>query len=313
MAKTKIDVSIIIPAKNEETNITACLDAIFKQDAGCKFEIIVIDSGSTDRTVDLVKQYPQVKLITIEPAEFGHGKTRNLGAGLAAGDYIVFLNADALPVDNNWLNSLIRHFEDEKNKKIAGVFSRHIPKQNCDLYMARDILKSMPARGYIKSAYKKFDFMIFSTVSCALSREIWREFPFKDDIVIAEDQEWARQALYNGFHIVYEPGSTVYHSHNFKLRELYTIKKKIGRTEHKFKNRFFALITGLPLVIGGALVKISGDIFFILFKSKSLAHHHNKTKRITFSAKLKQIRIAAAARSAGFWGRYIGWIGDKND
>lgn len=307
MEKSRIDVSIIIPARNEEKNIGSCLDAIFKQESGYKFEIIVIDSGSSDKTIEIVKRYPGVQLITIEPEEFGHGKTRNLGAGRAQGDVIVFLNADAIPVDNNWLHPLVSHFEDEKNDKIAGVYSRHIPRPDCHLYMARDIRKSMPDEGFEKSEYGTFDFMIFSTVSCALRREIWEKFPFEDTIEIAEDQEWAKRVLQNGCHIIYEPGSLVSHSHNFTLEELYSIKKKIGRTEHKFKNKFLAVTAGLLLIIGGALVKMSGDIFFILFKSKTLDHHPGIIK------KLGQIPIAAAGRTAGFWGRYIGWLGDKNE
>lgn len=312
MEKTKIDVSIIIPARNEERNIGACFDAILKQETGFKLEIIVIDSGSNDRTIEIIKRYPGIDLITIEPGEFGHGKTRNLGAGRAQGDIIVFLNADAIPVDSNWLNPLAHHFRDKKDKKIAGVYSRQIPKTGCHLYMARDIRRSMPAGGHVKSEYGKFDFMIFSTVSCAVSREIWKKIPFEDTIEIAEDQDWAKRVLQNGYHIIYEPGSMVYHSHNFTLRELYSIKKRIGRTEHRFKNRLFAVTAGLPLVLGGAFVKMCGDVSFILFRGNKLDHHPDK-RRITFLKKLDQIRIALAARIAGFWGRYTGWIGDRNE
>lgn len=310
METIKIDASIIIPARNEEANIGACLDALFKQDTAYKFEVIVIDSGSTDKTVERVKHFPAVKLIAIKAQDFGHGKTRNLGAEQAGGNYLVFLNADALPADESWLNPLIRVLK--KDKKAAGVYSRQIPKHDCHLYMVRDMLKAMPAQGFTRSKYENLDFMIFSTVSCAVRRETWREYPFDDRIIIAEDQEWARRILNKGFKIVYEPASAVYHSHNYKPGELFAVKKRVGSTEHKFKNRFCAVTLGFLLVSGGFLLKTVGDIFFILFKSRSAAVH-GRYGRIRFLKKLEQIGIAAAARAAGFTGRFLGWVGTKNE
>jgi rhamnosyltransferase len=307
METIKIDASIIIPARNEEANIGACLDAIYKQNTAYKFEVIAIDSGSTDKTVECVEHFPGVKLNTIKAQHFGHGKTRNLGAEQAGGDYLLFLNADALPADENWLNSLIRVLQADKNKETAGVYSRQIPKENCRLYMARDMQKAMPAEGFTRSKYENLDFMIFSTVSCAVRREIWREYPFDDRIIIAEDQEWARRILNKGFKIVYEPASAVYHSHNYKPSELFAVKKKVAGTEHKFKNRFCAVTLGFLLVGGGFLLKTAGDIFFILFKSRSAAVH-GRYERIRFLNKPAQIGIAAAARAAGFAGRYLGWL-----
>lgn len=312
MKTNKIVVSIIIPTRNEETNIKKCLDSIFAQETKDNFEIIVIDSGSTDRTVDIIKQYPRVKLIHIEPGEFGHGKTRNLGAERSKGEYIVFLNADALPVDNNWLNPLIRNLKEDKNKEIAGVYSRHVPKEGCHLYMARDILKSMPGQRVVKSSFKNLDFMIFSTVSCVLRREVWQRFPFDNRIIIAEDQDWAKRILSSGFKIVYEPGSRVYHSHNYKLKELFALKKKVGRTENKFKNKFLAVTLGFLFVIGGILVKICGDIFFIIFKSGGSVNRGSKPGT-QFFKKIKQIGTGIAARIVGFAGRCMGWIGGEHE
>lgn len=312
MKTGKTDVSIIIPARNEAGNIAACLKAVLNQKTNLTFEIIVIDSGSSDGTVEIVRQFPAVKLLPIKPEEFGHGKTRNLGAGHSKGDYIVFLNADAIPADQNWLHPLIRNLKDDKKKGTAGVYSRHIPRIGCHLYMARDILTSMPARGFVKDRSGHFDFMIFSTVSCAVRREIWQRFPFADPIVIAEDQDWAKRVLAEGFKIVYEPGSRVYHSHNFSLNELFVIKRRIGGTEHKFKNKFCAATAGLVLIIGGIIIKTAGDIFFILFRSRRCGEMEY-TEEMTFLQKLKQIPMAAAARVVSFAGRYCGWTLDKNE
>ena len=80
-----VDVSIIILTKNGEEHLDALLQSVGEQETSCRTEIIVIDSGSRDNTLSIVDRYP-VRLHCIPPEEFGHGKTRNLGAGLARGD-----------------------------------------------------------------------------------------------------------------------------------------------------------------------------------------------------------------------------------
>ena len=74
-------------------------------------ELIIIDYGSTDNTLNTAKSYP-VKIIKIQPEEFGHGKTRNLGANLANGTHIVYLTQDAIPYSINWLKELTEPFKD---------------------------------------------------------------------------------------------------------------------------------------------------------------------------------------------------------
>jgi glycosyltransferase involved in cell wall biosynthesis len=293
--KESVNVSIIIPAKNEEENIGKCLEAVYNQEISYRIEVIVIDSGSSDRTLDIVKRYPTVQREQIQSREFGHGKTRNLGAEGSKGDYIVFLNADAIPIDKYWLNSLIAPLT--KDKKIAGIYSRHIPKEGCYLYMVRDIQKTMPGESMVRSQAKLLDFMIFSTVSCAIPREIWRKYPFKDDIIIAEDQEWAGRVLGQGLKIVYEPASRVYHSHNYTPRQLFEIKRNVAKSTGRFKTRFSALVWGFILMIGGMKIKILGDIVFIFFRFKS-----------PFSRKIQEIKTSFKARRASFFGLYQGWL-----
>lgn len=297
MTKANIDVSIVIPARNEGENIGQCLQAVNKQETPYTFEIIVIDSGSTDNTVDIVNKYPLVRLVQIEPGEFGHGKTRNLGADMAKGRYIVFLNADALPLNTDWLNPLIHPLKEDKT--LAGVFSRHIPGDDCFLYMVRDLQSAMPDKKILRTRAGKLDFMLFSTVSAALPKEIWKRFPFDNDIIIAEDQDWAKKVLNKGKKILYQPASMVRHSHNYTPGQLMENKRKIARASARFKSRFTALTIGFILVAGGIFVKVMGDMVFIFFKNP---------KKISFPKKIKEIKASLIARFAGFRGRYKGWI-----
>jgi glycosyltransferase involved in cell wall biosynthesis len=290
----QVDVSIVMPVKNEARHVEQCLEAVFRQDTPLKYEVIVIDSGSTDGTLEILRKYPAVKLVQIKAEEFGHGRTRNLGAQSARGDIVVFLNADAIPLDENWLAPLLNALK--ADARAAGAYSRHIPRQDCDLYMRRDLLASMPPIGFAREGEQKLNYTLFSTVSAAVPRQIWQRFPFAADILIAEDQEWARRVLAQGFKIVYEPASRVLHSHNYPARELYRLKFKVGKSFNRFRSKGTALLGGFVLILGGFVVKFCGDILFIF------------RQQLPLRRKLKEIKMALLARLAGFWGRYRGWL-----
>ncbi len=300
-------ISIIIPTKNEEKNIKRCLEAILKQKIQANNEIIIIDSGSTDDTVTIIKEFQikekqNIKLFEILSEDFGHGKTRNMGADLANGNYLVFLNADAFPVDENWLSQLIDGFNKENN--IAGVFSRHLPKENCHLYMVRDLKKSMPTVSYVRNRQKALEYMIFSTVSCMILKKIWNKYPFKDDIIIAEDQHWASQILKNNLKIGYQANSLVYHSHNYSFKEMYNVKYKVSKSSEDFNSKISAIILGLVLVIGGITIKLLDDLGFIFSR---------ENKSLSLSQKFIELRNSLKARFAGFSGKYVGWISKKDN
>lgn len=294
METRKIDISIIIPAKNEGGNIGKCLDAVAAQECPYVFEVIVIDSGSQDDTVAIVEENKNTRLVRIRPDEFGHGKTRNLGARLAKGNFLVFLNADAVPQDRYWLSSLIGEFA--RDEKIAGVYSRHVPQNGCDLYMARDLEKSMPAKRMEKGRADRHDYFLFSTVSAAIRKDIWSAYPFLDEILIAEDQNWAVRVLQAGYKLVYTPASIVQHSHNYSQKELFRLKCRLGRSSVKFANKLSALFAGAFLALGGMIFKFSGDCIYILRGD------------LPVRRKINEILISLGARIFSFSGRYVGWM-----
>src|ERR1039457_6602344 len=95
-SRNVVETSVLVLAKNEEHNVPKCLDAIFSQRVKSDFEVVFIDSGSSDRTVEIAKQY-SVQLHQIPPEQFHHSRTRNLAATLSRGKFLVYLAADAFP------------------------------------------------------------------------------------------------------------------------------------------------------------------------------------------------------------------------
>jgi rhamnosyltransferase len=222
------EVSIIVLMKNEERYVGETLRAIYAQKTGRPFEVIAIDSGSKDRTVAIARGFENLRLVQIRPEEFGHGKTRNFGAGLARGRFLVFNNADATPVDENWLEELLEPFSDDEN--VAGTYSTHRARPDCTPIKKRKIetnevfvnrrnrsvnLRQLPEFNALP-LYRRKDLYSFVTISCAMRKSIWKRYPFKE-IKLGEDLDWGKTILDAGYTIVACYRSQVYHSHNFTL------------------------------------------------------------------------------------------------
>jgi rhamnosyltransferase len=217
----KPKISIIIPTKNGEKYIGECLTRVYKQEPSHDFEVIAIDSGSRDKTLEIISRFP-VRLEKINPEEFGHGKTRNLGARISQGKYLVYLTQDAIPANEKWLEYLVKSME--LDEKIAGAYSRNLPKQGCYPSEARYISKGWGRRKEIKGIedYKKNrkKAVFFSNSSSCIRKEVWEKFPFNEELIQTEDQDWSKRVLEAGYRIAYEPRSMVYHSHNHPPGEL---------------------------------------------------------------------------------------------
>ena len=117
-------VSVVIPTKNAGPILFRVLDILMRQDFPWPYEVLVVDSGSVDGTLDVVKSFPSVRLIEIPAKEFGHGKTRNFAIANTSGDFIAMITQDALPQDVNWLKSFVSVIG--QDDRIAGVFGRHV-------------------------------------------------------------------------------------------------------------------------------------------------------------------------------------------
>lgn len=296
------EVSIVILTKNHEAFIGEALKAIYGQEINRSFEVIVIDSGSRDRTMEIVKEYPVV-LNQISPEEFGHGRTRNLGLHLSKGKFVVFLNGDAAPKNRHWLNSLLGAFL--RHEDVAGVYSRIYPRNDCNPLDARDILydgylfdekikyiKSFSEYSKI-SAEEKRKFIAFHTISCAIDKKILLENPFAD-VPFGEDLEWSKRMLEKGFQIIYEANSEVVHSYNLHVSFIKTIKRYFdeSRLSQRLLNRWsFMNLLKWPAVIA---IESKEDIVYILRLKRNLFY------------KLSWIIYSPITRMAEFLGILLG-------
>ena len=194
-------VSIVIRTKNEEKWISSCLRSVFKQTYK-NIEVIIVDNESIDRTVKKAKEYP-VKIISID--KFIPGKAINDGVRASSGEYIVCLSGHCVPVNDKWLESLVKELDQDN---VAGIYGRQEPLSFTSDLDKRDLLTVF---GLDKKIQVKDTF--FHNANSAFRREIWSKFPFDEEVTNIEDRVWGEKVIKHGFNIIYEPKASVYHWH----------------------------------------------------------------------------------------------------
>lgn len=199
-------ISIVMRSYNEAWALQETLPALAAQNYR-DFELIVIDSGSTDGSQDLLRSAKPAHFIQITPQEYNPSRVMNHGMRLAQSERVLFLNADATPQGPNWLRPLAEALLDEK---VAACFSRQIPRPDCEAVFACDYDRCFgPQR---ESA--KWDHF-FSMVSSGLRKDVWALRGFREDLQYAEDDEYTRWCKARGYEIHYVPDSVAMHSHNY--------------------------------------------------------------------------------------------------
>lgn len=266
-------VSVIIPVKNEALKIRACIDGILQQTVPVH-EIIVIDSGSTDGTIDILRDYQNINLIEIPAETFNHGDTRNLGVSRASGEYVLLTVGDARPYNEFWLEELLNGFIDQE---VAGVCGKQVIPHEKDKN-PMDWYYPISEEGVIRYQFKDNQDFIkldaiekkkicgWDDVTAIYKRQVLIQIPFQKTSY-CEDAIWAKEAILKGHAIVYNQSAKVFHYHqedsNFTFKRTFTTLY--------FRYRYFKHIPVIPtltlkmrLSILKHLTKRIGDEGFII-------------------------------------------------
>jgi rhamnosyltransferase len=231
-------VSIVIPTLNAGPIFQRLLDAIQAQETNFEFEVLVIDSGSTDGTAELAESHG-AKVHRIHRSEFDHGATRNLGVSLARGEYAVLTVQDAVPFDRRWLSTLVEALDHDE--WVAGVYGRQIPHLDAGPLTRATIngqASASPERSekFLEPGSRLDELpprrrrrlCAFDDVSSCIRRSAWEEIPF-EKTRFGEDLRWGKRVIEAGYKLVYEPRSAVFHSHergpSYDLRRHYVDQK----------------------------------------------------------------------------------------
>lgn len=224
-AGSSLSVSVLIPTWNAGPDFKRTLDALACQRGLESMELVVIDSGSTDSTVELAKD-AGARVEPIAQKDFNHGATRNLLAEMATGDHLIFMTQDALPAGAQTLAHLASLLESDS--EIAACSARQIPHSGCGLhaaytsfhhYRALDLNATtvFPEHGlaFSDAAYgaKRRWAAALDNVCSAIRREAWEEIRFRPTR-FAEDLDFAVRAMQSGWKLAFCGNTAVIHSHD---------------------------------------------------------------------------------------------------
>ncbi|WP_273847041.1 glycosyltransferase family 2 protein [Rubrobacter calidifluminis] len=227
------EVSVVVLTRNAGPGFGLLLERMAAQRGDFVVEVVVVDSGSDDGTVETARRFGAL-VHEIPPGSFDHGAARNLGVSLSRGEYVAFVVQDALPADGGWLSAMVEDLEGDPS--VAGVYGRQLPRPEATpltRVLARGSLASSERRrvqraprglGALTPAERRLA-AAFDDVSSCIRRSVWEEIPFEEG-GFGEDLRWGRRVVEAGYALVYEPRSVVYHSHErgfrYDLRRRYT-------------------------------------------------------------------------------------------
>ncbi len=272
-------ISVIIPTHNAGEYIHRLIESLKSQSV--TGEIIVIDSSSSDSTVQAAESYG-IKTVVIEKKDFDHGSTRNIAVAHCTGDIFVFLTQDALPENSRFLENLIKPLE---NPLVAASYGRQIPGADARPPERFARIFNYPDTSLIKSsddiAALGIKTFFFSNVSSAIRKKEFEAMGgFSESVIMNEDMLLAGRLILGGYKVAYVSEASVIHSHNYawidQFRRYFDIgvfmKKDLYPLAHiKADNTGFSFLKEeigyllrnkeyrwLPYIIGEALSKYAG-------------------------------------------------------
>jgi rhamnosyltransferase len=196
--------SIVIRAYNEEKHLGRLLQGI-KQQTLKQVEVILVDSGSSDRTVEIAEEFG-VKVVRIEPAEFTFGRSLNLGIRSATSDLIVLASAHVYPVYPDWLDKLLEPF---RNEQVALTYGKQ--RGGTDSKFSENQIFN---QWFPDGAQPIQDHPFCNNANAALRKSLWEEYPYDETLPGLEDLEWANRVMHHGKLIRYVPEAEIIHIHH---------------------------------------------------------------------------------------------------
>jgi rhamnosyltransferase len=221
-------ISVIIPTFQAGLYLDRLLEALQRQRLRA-FEIIIIDSSSSDQTLSIARRHGcKTQRIALE--DFRHGTARNLGADMAAGEILVYLTQDALPLDDLFLKQLTLPL---REGKAAAATARQIAYPDADVLEKFARSFNYPAQSFVRTkedlprlGIKTY---FFSNTASAVTKEAFCSVGrFSDHVIVNEDMDLCARLIGAGYIVAYQAEAQVYHSHKYSAVKLFKRYFDIG-------------------------------------------------------------------------------------
>lgn len=194
-------ISALIRCRNEEQGIGRLIDTLRAQTIAESIEIVVIDSGSRDRTLEEIRRRG-LEPLEIRPKDFSYGGALNIAANAATAPLCVSISAHARPKDSGWAARMVDAFDDAR---VACAFGQRMDPDagrplEAPILQDLDHALAHPFWGYANSAG-------------GFRHDLWRQRPFDEALIASEDLEWALYWQRQGWLVLLDPALDIEHSH----------------------------------------------------------------------------------------------------
>lgn len=267
-------IALIIPTFNASNHLCTCLSAI--QASSIHPKILIIDSSSTDDTVQLAREIG-VEVVSIPKEQFNHGATRQLAVNhFPNADKLIYLTQDAILTFPDSIKNILLPFDDEK---VGAVCGRQFPHPDASPIASHARIFNYPEQSSVKTI-EDIDRLGIKAAFLSNSFAAYRRaalldvggFPSK--VIFGEDTYVAAKMLNAGWKIAYSSSAGCYHSHNYSMIEEFRryfdigvfhshekwFIQKLGKPEGEGKKFVISeirfLLKQAPWLIPSALVRI---------------------------------------------------------
>ena len=212
-------VTILIPTFNAMGWFRSSYANFLEQDYAGAYDILVIDSGSTDGTVEFLQDQDRTTVHSIASEDFGHGNTRNLGAQLAKGDLVLMTVQDARPRNSSWISNMVQALESNGLDGVCGKQAVPCDEDKNPLQWYRPINEPSEDDVFDKASVedasprKKLQACSWDNVNAIYRKSSLLSQPFRD-VRFGEDMFWALDVLQANGKIGYTHRSKVWHYHH---------------------------------------------------------------------------------------------------
>jgi D-arabinose 1-dehydrogenase-like Zn-dependent alcohol dehydrogenase/glycosyltransferase involved in cell wall biosynthesis len=303
----EVETSIVVRTLNEERHLGRLLESI-KQQTYKAWEIILVDSGSTDSTLEIARRHTP-RIYHIPSEEFTFGRSLNLGCSHASGRYLAFASAHVYPLNNTWLSNLIRPFEDPY---IGMVYGRQRGMESSRISEERDLERVFGSTSKIL-----IDEPFGNNGNAAIRKDLWLDQPFDETLTGLEDIDWARKIQQKEYRVYYAADSAVYHIHEESLRQVY---RRMFREGVGYRRIFPGFRFDKVDLLKGLVYGIAADALYGVRRRKALrkivqipstriaghtglwrgSHHHDKLSReLLVKLQYPKVSQSVVIRAAG--------------
>jgi glycosyltransferase involved in cell wall biosynthesis len=219
--------SVVIRTFNSERTIREVLEGVQAQ-LFQDYEIVIVDSGSTDATLSIIEGYPHV-FVDYSKEEFNYSGSLNAGCAVASGEYVVCLSSHCVPLGGGWLGGLVGAMEEDG--RIAGAWGPLVfDVEDYPVGEKREV-KIVDLQRFYQRPNRGLQ-----NPNSIVRRSLWEERPFSEEVERCEDQEWARHFLQRGYvtaivhgaHVLYKIPHSPYQYGKKAMRDSIVLNELFG-------------------------------------------------------------------------------------